>query len=218
MDKISHIFEGMGFSDEDKARIDEAFSGAVTAKVEELKESVTESTVAELNEANKDYLNEHVHTYFEAVAESAVAEFTTEHKALIESQVQGWTEQSILSGLRDLLESHNVEAPEAKGLAERLAEANTRIDTMIAEKAEHKAAMASVVMAGLIKEATMGLAESQRDKVTAALKDTVMVSEAQFKLAIDTAVASLGVATPASQEPIVENKKPTSHPFAGLWG
>lgn len=186
MYKISHIFEGIDLTEEQKGRIDESFNGAIQTKIDELEalaEDYKQELIQDLELKNQEYLKEHAYDYFDHIAQEAVKEFMIEKTEQIENVSKAMLHESILSDLHSIFEKHGFVTPEVVTDNQRLEEANSRIDNLIAESREKDAQIENLSKA-CIAESVMGnLTESQKDRIFDKLMEISYISENQYRTA-----------------------------------
>ena len=111
--------------------------------------------------------------------------------------------------MKQLFEKHNVSVPEAESQLEKLAESNQRINALMAESRQKDAEIEKLVKTALVEKATVGLTESQKDKISDELMQMVFVSEEQFTKACTRLVESIEEKPTEPAKPITENKQDT---------
>lgn len=199
MYKISHIFDkSVELTDEQKQQIDEAFDSAVTKTVEKKEEEFEaklaeekEILIQELEKQNEEFLKEHGYAYFENIAKTATTEFMTENADAIELAAKNMLSENLLSDIGDIFRQYGVKTPESITMADKLNEANTRIETLMAENRKFQKLAESLTKEKIIADVTANLTESQRDKVTDELQSVVMLDESQYRRACETIVANV---------------------------
>lgn len=199
MYKISHIFDkSVDLTDEQKQQIDEAFDNAVTKTVEK-KEEEFEAKLAEekeiliqkLEQQNEEFLKEHGYTYFETIAKTAATEFMTENADAIELAAKNMLTENLLSDIGDIFRQYGVRTPESTTLADKLDEANSRIEALMAENRQAQKLAESLTKEKIIASVTANLTESQRDKVNDELQAVIMLDEAQYRSVCESIVAGM---------------------------
>ena len=191
MHKISHIFEGIDLTEEQKGRIDESFNNAIqskTTEIEALAEDYKQELIQDLESKNQDYLKEHAYGYFERIAEEAVKEFTTEKAEQIEVAAKAMLHESILSDLHSIFEKRGFVTPEAVSNSERLEEANSRIDNLIAENREKDARIENLSKACIAESLMANLTESQKDRIFNQLMEISYINENQYRTACERCI------------------------------
>lgn len=191
MYKISHIFDGVDLTEEQKGRIDESFNNAIQAKVveiEALAEDYKQEMIQELELKNQEYLKEHAYGYFEYVAKEAVKEFMVEKSEQIEAASKTMLHESILSDLCSIFEKHGFATPEVITDNQRLEEANARIDNLISENLEKDAQIENLSKACIAESAMVNLTESQKDRIFDRLMEISYINESQYRTACDRCI------------------------------
>lgn len=191
MYKISHIFDGVDLTEEQKGRIDESFNNAIQAKVveiEALAEDYKQEMIQELELKNQEYLKEHAYGYFEYVAKEAVKEFMVEKSEQIEAASKTMLHESILSDLCSIFEKHGFATPEVITDNQRLEEANARIDNLISENLEKDAQIENLSKACIAESAMVNLTESQKDRIFGRLMEISYINESQYRTACDRCI------------------------------
>ena len=213
---ISHIFDSVDLTEAQKQKIDEAFETALQTKLDEKiveleqhAEDYGQYLVEQTEEANQKYLAEHVHPYFEDIAATAAKEFIAEHKEKFEAISGNMLAEGLLQDMKQLFEKHNVSVPEAESQLEKLAESNRRINALMAESRQKDAEIEKLVKTALVEKATVGLTESQKDKISDELMQMVFVSEEQFTKACTRLVESIEEKPAEPAKPITENTQDT---------
>lgn len=211
---ISHIFDSVELTEAQKQKIDEAFETALQTKLDEKiveleqhAEDYRQYLVEQTEEANQKYLAEHVHPYFEDIAATAAKEFIAEHKEKFEAISGNMLAEGLLQDMKQLFEKHNVTVPEAESQLEKLAESNQRINALMAESRQKDAEIEKLVKTALVEKATVGLTESQKDKISDELMQMVFVSEEQFTKACTRLVESIEEKPAEPAKTITENKQ-----------
>ena len=210
MYKISHIFDkSVELTDEQKQQIDEAFDSAVTKTVEK-KEQEFEAKLAEekeiltqeLEQQNEEFLKEHGFAYFENIAKTATTEFMTENVEAIELAAKNMLSENLLSDISNIFRQYGVKTPESTTLADKLAEANSRVESLMIENRQTQKLVESLTKDKIIAEVTANLTESQRDKAYEELQDIIMLDESQYRGICQSVVAGMfGKSDDKSEDP-----------------
>ena len=208
---LNALVSGSDLTEEfrDKAKL--IFEAAVTAKINE--------EVALMNEA------------YEQAFEEAVTEFKTEMSEQIDSYLtfvaEKWVEQNALAidngikteiaenlmhGIRNLFAENYLEVPEEQ--FELAAEANEQLNVMeeklneqIALNVEMHKKLGGYIKNGIVSEVSVGLAETQKDKLMSLSEGVEFTSEEDFREKIETLKESYfsKTAAPAVEDaPVVE--------------
>ena len=193
----------------DKAKL--IFEAAVTAKINE--------EVALMNEA------------YEQAFEEAVTEFKTEMSEQIDSYLtfvaEKWVEQNalaidngikteiaenLMSGLRNLFAENYLEVPEeqfelAAEATEQLNAMEEKLNEQIELNVEMHKKLGGYIKNGIVSEVSVGLAETQKDKLQSLSEGVEFTTEQDFREKIETLKESYfsKTAAPAVEDaPVVE--------------
>lgn len=193
----------------DKAKL--IFEAAVTAKINE--------EVALMNEA------------YEQAFEESVAEFKTEMSEQIDSYLtfvaEKWVEQNalaidngikteiaenLMSGLRNLFAENYLEVPEeqfelAAEATEQLNAMEEKLNEQIELNVEMHKKLGGYIKNGIVSEVSVGLAETQKDKLQSLSEGVEFTTEQDFREKIETLKESYfsKTAAPAVEDaPVVE--------------
>ena len=199
MYKISHIFDkSVELTDEQKQQIDEAFDSAVTKTVDKVEEEFEaklaeekETLTQELEQKNEEFLKEHGFAYFENIAKTAATEFMTENAEAIEVAAKNMLSENLLSDISNIFHQYGVKTPESTTLADKLAEANSRVEALMIENRQTQKLVESLTKDKIIAEVTANLTESQRDKAYEELQDIIMLDESQYRGICQSVVAGM---------------------------
>lgn len=210
MYKISHIFDkSVELTYEQKQQIDEAFDSAVTKTVEKEEEEFEaklaeekEILIQELEQQNEEFLKEHGFAYFENIAKTAATEFMTENAEAIEAAAKNMLSENLLSDISNIFHQYGVKTPESTTLADKLDEANSRVEALMIENRQTQKLVESLTKDKIIAEVTANLTESQRDKVHEELLDIIMLGESQYRGICQSVVAGVfGKSEDKSEKP-----------------
>ncbi len=210
MYKISHIFDkSVELTYEQKQQIDEAFDSAVTKTVEKKEEEFEaklaeekEILIQELEQQNEEFLKEHGFAYFENIAKTAATEFMTENAEPIEAAAKNMLSENLLSDISNIFRQYGVKTPESTTLADKLDEANSRVEALMIENRQTQKLVESLTKDKIIAEVTANLTESQYDKVYDELQDIIMLGESQYRGICQSVVAGMfGKSDDKSEDP-----------------
>ena len=210
MYKISHIFDkSVELTEEQKQQIDEAFDSAVTKTVDKVEEEFEaklaeekETLTQELEQKNEEFLKEHGFAYFENIAKTAATEFMTENAEAIEAAAKNMLSENLLSDISNIFHQYGVKTPESTTLADKLDEANSRVEALMIENRQTQKLVESLTKDKIIAEVTANLTESQRDKAYEELQDIIMLDESQYRGICQSVVAGMfGKSDDKSEKP-----------------
>ena len=169
---IESIFEGTELSDEFKNNIKLVFEAAVNeevaTKTESLKEELEGKLETELSEAIENRMKdvvENVDKYLDYV----VGEWMEENKIAVEAGIKVEMAESLLGGLKDLFNEHNIEIDEetfdvVDSLEKQVAELEEGSNELVNENIDLKAEVASMKAEKVFESMTDGLSENQIER------------------------------------------------------
>lgn len=169
---IESIFEGTELSDEFKQNIKLVFEAAVNeevaTKTESLKEELENTLETELSEAIDNRMKdvvENVDKYLDYV----VGEWMEENKIAVEAGIKVEMAESLLGGLKDLFNEHNIEIDEdtfdvVDSLEKQVAELEEGSNGLVNENIELKASISSMKAEKVFESMTDGLSENQVER------------------------------------------------------
>ena len=182
---VQALFEGEELSEEfqDKART--IFEAAVTSKVTEMQESLTEAYQEALVEevvAIKEELTERLDSYLEYVAD----EWFQENALAVEQGLKSEVTESFLDGMKALFEDHYVTIPEDKydvleSMVDKLDEMESKLNEQIANNVALNKRLAESTSDVIFAEVAEGLAHSQKDKLASLVEKVEFESEADYR-------------------------------------
>lgn len=169
---IDSIFEGTELSDEFKSNIKLVFEAAVNeevaTKTESLKEELEGKLETELSEAIDNRMKdvvENVDKYLDYV----VGEWMEENKIAVEAGIKVEMAESLLGGLKDLFNEHNIEIDEdtfdvVESLEKQVAELEEGSNSVVNENIELKNTIASMKAVKVFESMTEGLSDNQVER------------------------------------------------------
>jgi hypothetical protein len=191
---IESIFEGTELSDEFKQNIKLVFEAAVNeevaTKTESLKEELEGKLETELSEAIDNRMKdvvENVDKYLDYV----VGEWMEENKIAVEAGIKVEMAESLLGGLKDLFNEHNIEIDEetfdvVESLEKQVAELETGSNDVVNENITLKATISSMKAEKVFESMTDGLSDNQveRFKVLSEKLDVEDIEEYTSNLSV----------------------------------
>jgi hypothetical protein len=169
---IESIFEGTELSDEFKNNINLVFEAAVNeevaTKTESLKEELEGKLETELSEAIENRMKdvvENVDKYLDYV----VGEWMEENKIAVEAGIKVEMAESLLGGLKDLFNEHNIEIDEetfdvVDSLEKQVAELEEGSNGLVNENINLKAEIATMKATKVFESMTDGLSDNQVER------------------------------------------------------
>ena len=208
---VQALFEGEELSEEfqDKART--IFEAAVTSKVAEMQESLTEAYQEALVEevvSIKEELTERLDSYLEYVAD----EWFQENALAVEAGLKSEVTESFLDGMKALFEDHYVTIPDEKydvleSMVDKLDEMESKLNEQIANNVALNKRLAESTADVVFSEVTEGLALSQKDKLASLVEKVEFESEADYREKLATLRNSYfpeNAGTPSTSENLSE--------------
>jgi len=187
---VQALFEGEELSEEfqDKART--IFEAAVTSKVAEMQESLTEAYQEALVEevvAIKEELTERLDSYLEYVAD----EWFQENALAVEHGLKTEMTESFLHGMKDLFEAHYVSIPEDKydvleSMVDKLDEMEEKLNEQIEKNISLNKRLAESVADGILDQVSEGLAQTQKEKLASLAESVEFESEEEYREKLET--------------------------------
>lgn len=154
---IASIFEGSDLSEDFKAKTTTIFEAAIHERVEAVRAELEEEFEAELNEQVEgivEELTEKLDSYLDYVIENWMAE----NEVALETGYKVQVAESILAGLKSLVEEHDIELDEEEvdaiaameeQVAETEAKYNELFEALIAERAEKEELQKNAAIAAI---------------------------------------------------------------------
>ena len=208
---VQALFEGEELSEEfqDKART--IFEAAVTSKVAEMQESLTEAYQEALVEevvSIKEELTERLDSYLEYVAD----EWFQENALAVEAGLKSEVTESFLDGMKALFEDHYVTIPDEKydvleSMVDKLDEMESKLNEQIANNVALNKRLAESTADVVFSEVTEGLALSQKDKLASLVEKVEFESETDYREKLATLRNSYfpeNAGTPSTSENLSE--------------
>jgi hypothetical protein len=173
VDAFASLFEGTELSEEFKQKaslvFEAAVNEAVNLKANEITEALEEKFQAELEEAVEQSMGEIVEN-LDAYLDYVVTEWMEENSVAIESGVKVAMAESLMAGLKDLFEAHNIQIDEetvdvVSDLEEQIKELKTEANSVINENIELKNENAQLRAEKVFNEVTEGLTVTQVERM-----------------------------------------------------
>ena len=204
---LGSLFEGEEFSEEFKTTAQEMFEAAVEARVKQEVEALAEELEAQSlqeSEQLKEGLVDKVDGYLDYVVE----QWMNENALALERGIKLEIFESFVSGMKDLLESHYIDAPDEKfDLMEAVdAKAKTleeKLDEATAEIVSLKAELKEIAKEKQIQEATDGLSDLEAERFKQLAEELAYDDAETFAKKLDVIKENM-VKTP-KQRTIVES-------------
>lgn len=171
-------------SEEFKSKTAVIFEAAVKSKLREevdrLEEQYEQRLTEELEQMSTDLI-EKVDGYLDYV----VDEWMKENEVAIQNGIRNEIAEGFMSGLKDLFEENYVDVPDSKidlvdELAEQNEQLNEKANASIEEILSLREELNNYKRDAIIREATVGLADTQADKLAKLVEDVDFVDEETF--------------------------------------
>lgn len=171
-------------SEEFKSKTAVIFEAAVKSKLREevdrLEEQYEHRLTEELEQMSTDLI-EKVDGYLDYV----VDEWMKENEVAIQNGIRNEIAEGFMSGLKDLFEENYVDVPDSKidlvdELAEQNEQLNEKANASIEEVLSLREELNNYKRDAIIREATVGLADTQADKLAKLVEDVDFVDEETF--------------------------------------
>jgi hypothetical protein len=159
------LFDGTELSEEFQEQAFVLFEGAVSAKIESLKEAMEaefEEKLAESVESYEDKLSDFIDIFVE--------NYMQENELAIENGIKAEIAESLLDGLKNLFVEHNVEIDEDKveiveALSERVAELEGALNEALESKVTTQKLIENFEKERILAEMTSDMDEVSKDRI-----------------------------------------------------
>jgi len=168
---IDAIF-GEDLSEDLREKAETVFEAAVNARVAEINDQYSEAFNVQIDEA-KEQLKEDMTGKLDEYINYLSEQWLEENQVAIESSLKVEVAESFMSGLKGLIEAHNVILPEDEqadvlsALESRVEELEGKLEEETSEKINLSNELAESQTQNIFAEATKGLAETQIEKLRA---------------------------------------------------
>lgn len=187
---VNALVSGEDLSEDFREKAKTIFEAALTSKLSE-QYSIMEAAFAEVLEEEiatvKTELAEKVDGYLSYVATS----WLDENKLAVDSGIKAEIGESIIQGLRNLFQEHNIDVSEEK--VDLLGDAETRVEALeeklneqISINVELNKQLGSFVKNGIVNEISVGLPEIQKDKLAGLAEAVEFHNESDFRTKVET--------------------------------
>jgi hypothetical protein len=182
---VQALFEGEELSEEFQEKARTIFEAAISSKVAEIRESLTETYQEALVEevvAIREELTERLDSYLEYVAD----EWFQENALAVEAGLKSEITESFLDGMKGLFEEHYVSIPEEKydvleSMVDKLDEMESKLNEQIDKNVALNRRLAESTADVIFAEVSEGLAYSQKDKLATLAENVEFESESDYR-------------------------------------
>ena len=211
---VAALVNGEELSEEFKTKAATIFEAAIVTRVK--------AEVAKLEEAFEARLEEETAKNIEGIVEKVdgylnyvVEQWITQNELALENGIKSEIMESLFTGLKGLLEEHNIDLPEEKlDLVEALEDENlelqAKLDEQMAANVELNQMINEAVRTSILDDAAEGLAETDKEKFAALAEELSFEDAETFQAKVQTirenyfSQTSTKIETVVTDEPIVE--------------
>jgi len=211
---IASIFEGVDLSDEFKNKVSVVFEAAINEQVKE-KVAAVESQLQEQLEAE---LQESLTTKVEEIVENldkyldyVVDEWMTENEIAIEAGIKVEMAESLMSGLKDLFEEHNIDVDDetvdvVTGLEEQVAAFTEKENELVNSNIELAQQIADMKAEKVFEEMTQDLTVSQQERMKTLSEKLDTADLESYTTNLQTIKESFFAETSVKKEEVIEEE------------
>ena len=212
---VAALVNGEDLTEEFKTKAATIFEAAVVTRVKAEMAKLDEEFEARLEEEtakNIEGIVEKVDGYLDYVVE----QWIKNNEIALENGIKSEIMESLFTGLKGLLEEHNIDMPEEKfdlvaALEEETAELQAKLDEQLAANVELNKVINEATRSAILDEAAEGLAETDKEKFAALAEELSFEDAESFQAKVQTIrenyftqVTSTTIETVVTDEPIVE--------------
>lgn len=217
--ELDSIFESVELSDEVKANFSTVFEQAVKtnavklaeshiAQISERADELVESKVTERATEIETQLYEDANKYFDHIAQ----EWLTENKEAVTRDIKADLFESLLVGMKDLFNDHNVVIPESQvdivaELEEELSENEQEVKRLFEANIEKDSVISNMKRETCLNENVKDLTESQVEKVHSLIEGLSYSDKFESKL---KAIVEMVATTNKEAGVVDESAKPST--------
>lgn len=212
---IASIFEGVDLTDEFKNKVSLVFEAAVneqvTEKVKAIETDLNEKLEAELQESLTGKVEEIVEN-LDKYLDYVVEEWMTENEIAIEAGIKVEMAESLMSGLKDLFEEHNIDVDDetidvVTGLEEQVAEAEAKTNDLVNENIALAQEIAGMKANKVFEEMTEDLTVSQRERLAVLSEKLDRADLEDYTSNLQTIKESFFAETTVKRDDVVEEEE-----------
>ena len=183
---VAALVEGENFSDEFKGKAETIFEAAVSSKIKQIEDKLTEEHEKSLAETKEDMI-EKVDSYLNYVTE----EWKKENELAIERGLKGEIAEDFITGLKSLFEDHYIDVPNEKydileAQTKEIEELKAKVNDLMEQDKSTKNRVGELVRESLISEVSKDLAETEKEKFHSLTADVEFSGEESFKEKLST--------------------------------
>ena len=183
---VAALVEGENFSDEFKGKAETIFEAAVSSKIKQIEDKLTEEHENTLAETKEDMV-EKVDQYLNYVTE----EWKKENELAIERGLKGEISEDFIAGLKNLFEEHYIDVPNEKydileAQTQEIDDLKKKVNDLIESKKDSSNRIGELTKDSLVAEASNDLTETQKEKFKGLVEEVEFVSEETYKEKLST--------------------------------
>ena len=206
---VAALVEGENFSDEFKGKAETIFEAAVSSKIKQIEDKLTEEHEKSLAETKEDMI-EKVDSYLNYVTE----EWKKENELAIERGLKGEIAEDFITGLKSLFEDHYIDVPNEKydileAQTQEIEELKNKVNDLIESKKGSVNRIGELVKESLVAKASDDLSETQKEKFKGLVEEVEFVSEESYSEKLKTLKESYFPNEEKKEE--VLNEEPTTN-------
>ena len=189
-DDVKALLEGTELSEEFAEKAKTIFEAAVKAKLSEEYDKLVEHFAKQTEEklaASKAELNEEVN----GTVNYAVTQWIEENQIAIDRGIRNEITEDFIVGLKNLFEEHYISIPDDKvdaveSMAESIREMEGRLDEQVKANVKLQNRLNESAKTVILKQVSEGLAETQKDKLSALAEGVEFKSEEEYSKKLTT--------------------------------
>ena len=189
-DDVKALLEGTELSDEFAEKAKTIFEAAIKAKLAEEYDKLVEHFAKQTEEklaASKAELNEEVN----GTVNYAVNQWIEENQIAIDRGIKNEITEDFIVGLKNLFEEHYISIPDDKvdaveSMAESIREMEERLDEQVKANVKLQNRLNESAKTVILKQVSEGLAETQKDKLSALAEGVEFKSEEEYSKKLNT--------------------------------
>jgi len=189
-DDVKALLEGTELSEEFAEKAKTIFEAAVKAKLSEEYDKLVEHFAKQTEEklaAAKAELNEEVN----GTVNYAVTQWIEENQIAIDRGIRNEITEDFIVGLKNLFEEHYISIPDDKvdaveSMAESIREMEGRLDEQVKANVKLQNRLNESAKTVILKQVSEGLAETQKDKLSALAEGVEFKSEEEYSKKLTT--------------------------------
>jgi hypothetical protein len=189
-DDVNALLEGTELSAEFAEKAKTIFEAAVTAKLNEEYDRLVEHFATELQkqvEATKSELAEEVN----GTVNYAIGQWMEENQVAIDRGIRNEITEDFIAGLKGLFEEHYISIPDDKidvveGMTESIREMEERLNEQVKANVKLQNRLNETAKINILNTVSEGLADTQKEKLSALSEGIDFVSEEDFSRKVKT--------------------------------